>query len=152
MMIYRLISEEELQHHGIKGQKWGIRRYQNADGTLTPEGIARKKKMERLANDERLSKKERKAAEYGAADAKGKTAIITKNAAVKVLTKEAITKGRNYMIKDLLESANMDASKVTQNTSAVDAGKKLAISFATVAAFEYVSKERAVSKLDKKYD
>ena len=25
-------------HHGVKGQKWGIRRYQNEDGTLTPEG------------------------------------------------------------------------------------------------------------------
>ena len=56
----------ELQHHGIKGQKWGVRRYQNADGTLTAEGLA--------------------------------------------------------------------------------------LSFATTAVFEYASKERAVSKLDKKYD
>lgn len=27
-----------LVHHGVKGQKWGIRRYQNEDGSLTPEG------------------------------------------------------------------------------------------------------------------
>lgn len=27
-----------IAHHGIKGQKWGVRRYQNADGTLTSEG------------------------------------------------------------------------------------------------------------------
>lgn len=31
----------ELYHHGIKGQKWGIRRYQNEDGSLTAEGKER---------------------------------------------------------------------------------------------------------------
>ena len=31
----------ELQHHGIKGQKWGIRRFQNKDGSLTPAGKKR---------------------------------------------------------------------------------------------------------------
>ena len=35
-----------LSHHGIKGQKWGIRRYQNADGSLTAEGKARYNKYE----------------------------------------------------------------------------------------------------------
>lgn len=32
---------DELYHHGIKGQKWGQRRFQNPDGTLTLEGKAR---------------------------------------------------------------------------------------------------------------
>lgn len=31
----------QLCHYGIKGQKWGIRRYQYADGTLTPDGKKR---------------------------------------------------------------------------------------------------------------
>lgn len=32
---------DELYHHGIKGQKWGNRRYQYEDGSLTPEGRQR---------------------------------------------------------------------------------------------------------------
>lgn len=30
-----------LSHHGIKGQKWGLRRFQNPDGSLTAEGRQR---------------------------------------------------------------------------------------------------------------
>jgi hypothetical protein len=33
--------QAELYHHGIKGQRWGVRRYQNADGSLTPAGAKR---------------------------------------------------------------------------------------------------------------
>lgn len=33
--------DNNLQHHGIKGQKWGIRRFQNKDGSLTPAGKER---------------------------------------------------------------------------------------------------------------
>lgn len=33
--------DEFFAHHGIKGQKWGIRRFQNPDGSLTPEGLKR---------------------------------------------------------------------------------------------------------------
>ncbi len=44
MPIYYVGSmpySSSLSHFGIKGQKWGIRRYQNPDGTLTPAGKAR---------------------------------------------------------------------------------------------------------------
>ena len=33
--------EVYLQHHGLLGQKWGVRRFQNADGSLTSEGRIR---------------------------------------------------------------------------------------------------------------
>ena len=36
-------SEDYLMHHGIKGQKWGIRRFQNKDGTRTALGKRREK-------------------------------------------------------------------------------------------------------------
>lgn len=36
-----VLFSDELYHHGIKGQRWGVRRYQNPDGSLTPEGRQR---------------------------------------------------------------------------------------------------------------
>ena len=38
------VMPDELMHHGIKGQKWGVRRYQNPDGTLTAAGKKRQEK------------------------------------------------------------------------------------------------------------
>lgn len=40
-MYIRHAYPNELYHHGILGQKWGIRRYQNPDGSLTPAGRKR---------------------------------------------------------------------------------------------------------------
>lgn len=35
------MNQTVLQHHGILGQHWGLRRFQNEDGSLTPKGQAR---------------------------------------------------------------------------------------------------------------
>lgn len=51
-MFAPYISPSELYHHGIKGQKWGIRRYQNPDGSLTEAGRLRYKKGKTVLNYE----------------------------------------------------------------------------------------------------
>ena len=35
------MNNNELYHYGVKGMKWGVRRYQNADGSLTKLGKIR---------------------------------------------------------------------------------------------------------------
>ena len=49
--IIKMSNGDELYHHGIIGQKWGIRRYQNKDGTLTKAGIKRYQKEQQKAAD-----------------------------------------------------------------------------------------------------
>lgn len=39
--MYYVVTNDHLAHHGILGQKWGVRRYQNEDGSLTNAGKKR---------------------------------------------------------------------------------------------------------------
>lgn len=55
-------NDEYLRHWGIKGQKWGVRRYQNKDGSLTDAG------QKRYARDQRENAGKKKGNKVAQAD------------------------------------------------------------------------------------
>lgn len=70
--------EYELYHHGVKGQKWGVRRYQNKDGSLTPAGKRRikddgtfktNKEYRKEISDARFEARKKYNAKYGVDEA-----------------------------------------------------------------------------------
>lgn len=94
------MSNVYLQHHGIKGQKWGVRRFQNADGTLTSAGkkrISKEYKKEAVKVSKELAKNQTKL--Y--VSAYNKTADHMNNGGIDKFNKQQEKKyGKNFSKRD----------------------------------------------------
>ncbi len=117
-----------LKHHGIKGMKWGVRRYQNYDGSLESAGKNRKTPVDsedRSSQNKKIAGTAIMAATVAAAAmyvhknpaAIGKVMSKFKGAKMSDLSQKAVDKGREYVknslkgVKEGVDEAVKEAPK-----------------------------------------
>lgn len=108
-----------LAHHGVKGQRWGIRRYQNPDGSLTSAGRKKLLKYQKKVSKytERHAKFEKKA--YKAVKRNNADKLLKyKKKSIKALKKQAKFENKAYKLQ---KHMNKYLKKVDKKTK--DIGK-----------------------------
>lgn len=130
------MDNNELQHWGIKGMKWGVRRYQNKDGTLTAAGKKRyKAEMDKLKAEE-VTLKNRAAtnAKLAKLDTKRKSIDALKKSADGISEPKRADQPRKKSIGDMsddelikaIRRAQLEDQYRTLRPATVSAGRKFA--------------------------
>jgi poly-D-alanine transfer protein DltD len=111
----------ELYHHGIKGMHWGVRRYQNPDGTLTAAGKLHDRMADRQTRRE--AKKQRlwnakNSSQLSDEELTNQILRLQKEKQLKDLTAQTVAPGRKK-VRQLLEryGEQMATAAVTTGTS-----------------------------------
>ena len=116
-------NDDGLEHYGVLGMKWGIRRYQNADGTLTEAGKKRYAgaTKEQIETSERRKAKVVKAAKTGAKVARVAALTLAGGVGLKTVAEYSglITAGSRALTKALSISDGMTYN----NIKSIDAQK-----------------------------
>ena len=92
--------EEMLEHHGIKGQKWGVRRYQNKDGSRTALGKKRESSPDAKEKETRKADVKKRRTMYDA-DLKKRVERMKLEKEYKSLVDEDTAPGKKYVFEIL---------------------------------------------------
>ena len=112
----------ELQHHGVKGMKWGVRRYQNKDGTLTPAGRKRQAKEAYKSELKKIKSESGGTSGKKVAGRIAAAALMTATATAAVIAYKKNPKAVNDLLSKVGNSTIEGAKKVGRKT--YDAGKR----------------------------
>lgn len=142
-----------LQHHGIQGQKWGVRRFQNSDGSLTSEGKRRRdsyyNKTERKAKKEEYKKRVSNIKTMSDQDLDSRINRLKKEKELKTLEKESAYRGKKA-VEDILSQSGKQVATKLLTAGAIAAGGAIAAKLLSDKNFSNVMVDLMLANLKPK--